>query len=176
MNILLGITGSVAAVLTHKLVWNLKQNHKVKIVVTDTVQNFIDLSPHQEVYNDRSEWDQFNEVGDPILHIELRKWADLFLIAPCTMNTLAKITNGLCDNLLTNTVRAWDSSKPFFIAPACNTHMWDHPITTNQINFAQEDLGIQVIPPTSKTLACGDTGIGAMADIDTILSFINMVK
>jgi phosphopantothenoylcysteine decarboxylase len=91
------------------------------------------------------------------------------------MNTLAKISNGLCDNLLTNTARAWDYSKPFFIGPAANTHMWDSPITKNQLKIVQ-DLGIRVIPPISKTLACGDTGVGAMADINTILSYIDGVK
>lgn len=168
MNILLGVTGSVAAVLTLKLFDALKANHEVKIVITDTVRNFASLDYYKEVYSDRSEWEQFNKIGDPILHIELRKWADLFLIAPCTMNTLAKITNGLCDNLLTNTARAWDYSKPFFIAPAANTYMWDSPITSKQLITAQ-DLGIKIIQPINKTLACGDTGVGAMADIKTII-------
>lgn len=170
MNILLGVTGSVAAVLTPKLVDTLSKNeHVVTVVMTNTATKFI--KENVKHYNDDDEWGIFDEIGDPILHIELRKWADLFLIAPCTMNTLGKIANGLCDNLLTNIARAWDYSKPFYIAPAANTFMWDSKITNNQLKI-MEDLGIRVIPPISKTLACGDTGVGAMSNIDTILKYV----
>lgn len=88
------------------------------------------------------------------------------------MNTLAKISNGLCDNLLTNVVRAWDYTKPLYIAPACNTFMWNSLITKKQIKIMVE-MGAIIIPPVSKTLACGDTGVGAMADIDQIVRIID---
>lgn len=167
MNVLLGVTGSVAAVLTPKLVDILSKNgHIVTVVMTNTAPKF--LKEKIPYYKDEDEWSTFNEIGDPILHIELRKWADVFLIAPCTMNTMAKIANGLCDNLLTNIARAWDYSKPFCIAPACNTFMWDNITTAQQIEIIK-GLSIDVIPPISKTLACGDTGVGAMADIKTIV-------
>lgn len=170
MRLLLGVTGSVAAVLASKLINKLTDaDHEVKVVVTKNVHKFVSIKG--EVYEDHDEWTSFEKIGDPILHIELRKWADVFLVAPCSMHTLAKITNGLCDNLLTNTARAWDFSKPFFIAPAGNTCMWNSPITKVQLQFA-ESLGINIIPPVSKTLACGDTGIGAMANIDTIIDIL----
>jgi phosphopantothenoylcysteine decarboxylase len=170
MNILLGVTGSVAAVLTPKLVQKLTEGgHIVTVVMTDTAPKF--LKEKIPYYKDEDEWGMFNEIGDPILHIKLRKWADILLIAPCTMNTLGKIANGLCDNLLTNIARAWDYSKPFFIGPAANTYMWDSPITKTQLKIVEE-LGIRVIPPISKTLACGDTGVGAMADIKTIIEYL----
>lgn len=105
--------------------------------------------------------------GDPVLHIELRKWADICLIAPLSANTLAKIANGLADNLLTSTLRAWDFSKPICAAPAMNTYMWNHPVTLPQINLL-ETWGYTVIYPISKKLVCGDTGVGAMADIDSL--------
>lgn len=172
MNILLGVTGSVAAVLTPKLVSSFTElGHNVIVVMTSSARKF--LCEPQMIsfthYADKDEWDSFKEIGDPILHIELRKWADVLLVAPCTMNTLGKIANGLCDNLLTNIVRAWDGSKRFFIAPAANTHMWSHPITQQQIIVLQEELGVNVIMPVEKTLACGDTGVGAMADVKTIV-------
>jgi phosphopantothenoylcysteine decarboxylase len=171
MNILLGVTGSVAAILTPKLVQKLtERGHIVTVVMTDTAPKF--LKEKIPYYKDEDEWAEFKEIGDPILHIELRKWADLLLIAPCTMNTLGKIANGLCDNLLTNIARAWDYSKPFCIGPAANTFMWNSQITKKQLKII-EDLRVRVIPPISKTLACGDTGVGAMADIDTIIKYIN---
>jgi phosphopantothenoylcysteine decarboxylase len=172
-NILLGVTGSVAAVLTPKLITELEEIGNVRTVFTKTTFNFINQDQiARKIYDDWLEWNSFSKVGDPILHIELRKWADILVIAPCTMNTLAKITNGLCDNLLTNIVRAWDYSKPFLLVPACNTHMYKNTITRRQIQFIQ-DMGVLVVSPVEKTLACGDTGIGAMADISDI---INAVK
>lgn len=173
MNVLLGVTGSVAAILTPKLVEALtSQGHIVTVVMTKHATKFI--KENVKHYNDDDEWGVFDEIGDPILHIELRKWADVLLVAPCTMNTLGKIANGLCDNLLTNIVRAWDGSKRFFIAPAANTHMWSHPITQQQLIVLQEELGVNVIMPVEKTLACGDTGVGAMADIKTIVDRITV--
>ena len=66
-------------------------------------------------------------------HIEQRAWADLFLIAPLSANTLSKLATGACDNLLTCVARAWDFDKPILVAPAMNTHMWTHPVTSGQL-------------------------------------------
>lgn len=63
-------------------------------------------------------------MGDPVLHIELRRWADVLVLAPLSANTMAKVAHGLCDNLLTSVVRAWDYAKPMIVAPAMNTYMW----------------------------------------------------
>lgn len=171
MNILLGVTGSVAAVLTDKLVAELEKLGEVKVIFTDSVYHFNDGHSIKNLYTDKDEWESFKKVGDPILHIELRKWADVFLIAPCTANTMSKLANGLCDNLLTNVAMAWDYKKRFVIAPACNTHMWDNLITKRNISVLT-GLGVRIISPVEKTLACGDTGIGAMADVKTIASNI----
>ena len=173
MRILLGITGSVAAVLAPKLIDLIANKYEVRVIVTDKVQKFVSIET--EVYKDEDEWVSFEKISDPIIHIELRRWADAFLIAPCTMNTLAKISNGLCDNLLTNTARAWDFSKPFVIAPAANTFMWESHITKKQIELFK-GLGGLVIPPVYKTLACGDTGIGAMAPIEKILHLVEALE
>ena len=171
MNILLGVTGSVAAVLTPKLIDKLsKFGHNVTTVMTNTAPKF--LTEKIVYYKDEDEWSKFNKIGDPIIHIELRKWADVFLIAPCTVNTIGKLANGLCDNLLTNIAMAWDYSKPFYIAPACNTFMWDNRIVQDNLVYI-ENYGIKIIPPIKKTLACGDTGIGAMANINHIVTVIN---
>lgn len=64
---------------------------------------------------DEEEWHQWQKKGDPVLHIELRKWADLLVVAPLSANTLAKLAQGLCDNCLTSVVRAWDWSKPLLV-------------------------------------------------------------
>lgn len=109
--------------------------------------------------------------GDPVLHIDLVKWADIFIIAPLDANTLGKISSGMCDNLLTCVARAWDLDKPLIFCPAMNTKMFLHPITRKQIDELKE-FGYIEIRAISKTLMCGDTGLGAMAEYTTIVEII----
>ncbi|XP_067390822.1 phosphopantothenoylcysteine decarboxylase isoform X4 [Emydura macquarii macquarii] len=94
---------------------------------------------------------------DPVLHIDLRRWADLMLVAPLDANTLAKIANGICDNLLTCVIRAWDMTKPLLFCPAMNTAMWEHPITAQQVEQLK-GFGYLEIPCVTKKLVCGDEG------------------
>jgi phosphopantothenoylcysteine synthetase/decarboxylase len=108
------------------------------------------------------------------LHIDFANWADGLLIAPCSANTIAKIASGFCDNLLTSIVRAWDfenKSKKIFVAPACNTKMWKHPLMWEHM-LRLEEWEIRVIDPVSKKLACGEVGVGAMEDIDKIYNIV----
>ncbi|RYY36761.1 hypothetical protein EON62_01540 [archaeon] len=95
------------------------------------------------------------------------------VIAPLSANTLAKVAAGLCDNLLTCVLRAWDfdGGKPILVAPAMNTHMWTHPFTAKHLAVLQE-LGMHVIPPIAKRLACGDVGHGAMAPVEDIVEAV----
>src|SRR5687767_11250221 len=140
-NILLGVTGSVAAVKTPELVAALRaRRHAVKVVATDSALYFFDpasLDPTRVLRNpdvvivDEDEWPgradgQRYRRGDVVMHVELRRWADLFLVAPLDANTLAKFATGLCDNCLTCVWRAWDPTRPVVLAPAMNTFMWEH--------------------------------------------------
>ncbi|XP_014858010.1 phosphopantothenoylcysteine decarboxylase isoform X2 [Poecilia latipinna] len=142
VRVLVGVTGSVAAL-------------KLPVLVSELLQ----LSG---LWTDRS---------DPVLHIELRRWADLLIIAPLDANTLGKIASGICDNLLTCVVRAWDTSRPLLFCPAMNTAMWMHPITAQQVSRLKE-FGYVEIPCISKKLVCGDEGKGAMAEVSTIVSAV----
>ena len=107
-------------------------------------------------------------------HVELRKWADVCVIAPCTANTLAKLANGISDNLLTSICRAWDFKKPIIVAPSMNTFMYLHPITVQHIGVLQS-WGYTIVPPIEKELACGDVGVGAMAEIDSIVKAVRQL-
>lgn len=174
MNILLGVTGSVAATLTPTLIKELSKLGNIKIVATKKAEYFFSLDDIK-TYTDEDEW-HWEQKGDDILHIELRKWADIFIIAPLSANTLAKLSLGLCDNLLTSVFRAWNHALPVFIAPAMNTYMWNNYPTQHQINILQKNLhNLHIIPPVEKTLACGDTGVGAMAKIEDIINQINLI-
>mmetsp|Transcript_4445 Transcript_4445/g.11676 ORF Transcript_4445/g.11676 Transcript_4445/m.11676 type:complete len:200 (-) Transcript_4445:1293-1892(-) len=139
------------------------------------------------------EWKQWNMMGDPVLHIDLRDWADLLLIAPLSAHTLAKLSQGLCDDTLSCVVRAWDfghgsttrrrPGKPLLLAPAMNTAMWDHPLTWQQLHAIQGFWntehdgrnGVGVITPMTKKLACGEVGQGALASVDTIIQQVRSV-
>ncbi|KAI1280603.1 Phosphopantothenoylcysteine decarboxylase [Halotydeus destructor] len=93
------------------------------------------------------------------------------VIAPLDANTMAKLTVGMCDNLLTCVVRAWDLKKPLLFCPAMNTHMWNHPVTDKNI-CSLKSLGYIEVPVVAKKLACGDTGFGAMAEVTSIVAAI----
>ena len=171
-NILLGVSGSVAAIKTKELYDLLVVSYNVKIITTKSGMNFVrNLNGIDEmtIHQDDEDWKSLKSKGDKVLHIELRKWADGMIIAPLSANTLAKIANGLCDNLLTCIVRAWDFKKPLLLAPAMNTYMWKNPLTKKQLEICV-DLGFTIVPPISKKLACGDVGDGAMAEPSQITS------
>jgi phosphopantothenoylcysteine decarboxylase len=175
MNILLGVTGSVAAKLTPKLQKALfDSGFNFKTVYTEAAKHFTknNLSQINEFY-DEHEW-QYYEDNNQVLHIDLVKWADVLVVAPCTANTLSKIANGLCDNLLTCCVRAWGVKKHLVIAPAMNTQMFTHPVMREHAQTVV-GRGAVWIPPQTKELFCGDTGIGAMAEIDDIIKKLKQI-
>jgi phosphopantothenoylcysteine decarboxylase len=193
-NILLGATGSVAAIKVPELFARLTQaGHQIKVVATHAALYFFDPAEIAgPCYRDEDEWPgKRYQRDDPVLHIELRRWADLFLIAPLDANTMAKLACGLADNCLTCVWRAWDPARPVVLAPAMNTFMWEHPLTYRHLRQLADDAGaplypfesdverlmewsnlhcktLYVVPPVSKKLACGDVGVGAMADLDAI--------
>jgi phosphopantothenoylcysteine decarboxylase len=131
------------------------------------------LKESVELLWDKDEWDLWRKRGDPVLHIDLRNWADILLVAPLDANTLAKVANGLCDNLLTCVVRAWDlHNKPVVICPAMNTQMWNHPLTGKHLTICQRDFGFHIVQPVEKVLICGEVGMGAMAPVEEIVTTV----
>ena len=178
MNVLHGLTGSIATVLVDKIEQAYQEKDTpVSFVSTKSANIFCkekQIHPSQKlivpgrIHDDLCEWDWYKKERR-VLHIDLVKWADVLVIAPCSANTMAKLANGICDNLLTCIARAWDFDKRVIIAPAMNTKMWTHPITQEHITKLKS-WGIEIIDPVEKTLYCGDTGIGAMANIDEIIN------
>ena len=174
--VLLAASGSVAAIKFESLCRVFSEWAEVRAVATKSSLHFIERSslPSDVIlYTDDDEWSTWTKIGDEVLHIELRKWADIMVIAPLSANTLAKIAGGLCDNLLTCIVRAWDYKKPIFAAPAMNTFMWNNPFTARHIETINQ-LGISLVPPTTKRLACGDYGNGAMAEPSQIHTTVRL--
>nr|XP_006126325.1 phosphopantothenoylcysteine decarboxylase isoform X1 [Pelodiscus sinensis]XP_006126326.1 phosphopantothenoylcysteine decarboxylase isoform X1 [Pelodiscus sinensis]XP_014430602.1 phosphopantothenoylcysteine decarboxylase isoform X1 [Pelodiscus sinensis]XP_025042014.1 phosphopantothenoylcysteine decarboxylase isoform X1 [Pelodiscus sinensis] len=176
-HVLVGVTGSVAALKLPILVSKLLEipGLEVHVVTTERAKHF--YNPQEipvTLYSDTDEWQLWKGRTDPVLHIDLRRWADLMLVAPLDANTLAKIANGICDNLLTCVIRAWDLTKPLLFCPAMNTAMWEHPITAQQVEQLR-GFGYVEIPCVVKKLVCGDEGRGAMAEVWTIVEKVKAI-
>ncbi|VDD94984.1 unnamed protein product, partial [Enterobius vermicularis] len=179
-HLLIGVTGSVATIKLVELIEQLQKTSPpnklvIHVMATAAAKHFIDYeSLQQPVYDDSDEWSMWKKRGDPVLHIELRKWADALLLAPLDANSMAKIANGMCDNLLTSVVRAWDPRKPVYFAPAMNTAMWENVLTYQHRKTLKELLRFKEIPPIEKVLICGDSGYGAMASVHMIASIVSI--
>jgi len=175
--VLFVVCGSVASIKTEEIILGLQKFAEVKVVTTNYAQHFYDIQKVQTlgatIYTDEDEYRIWTTRGDPVLHIALSYWADLLLIAPLSANTLAKIANGLSDNLATCIIRAWDFKhyrKPILLCPAMNTKMWEHPFTAMQLKVLSSDpFNMVVIDPLSQKLECGDIGMGAMEKPPQIL-------
>jgi phosphopantothenoylcysteine decarboxylase len=187
MRILWACTGSVATVKVPEAVLALLAlGHEVRVVTTryghrmlmEGAAETYDAGRFRafrgakvEVLTDEDEWPKGYKVGrDPVLHIELRKWADVLVVAPLSANTLAKLAHGLCDNLLTCVARAWDAQKPVVLAPAMNTLMYENAQTARHLGMLPRYC--EVVAPVVKTLACNDTGVGAMAAVSDLVEVV----
>ncbi|MFS9340948.1 phosphopantothenoylcysteine decarboxylase [Streptococcus australis] len=172
-NILLAVTGSVSAYKAADLTSQLtKLGHQVKILMTPAATAFITPLTLQ-VLSKQAVLVEVMTEDDPkqIQHIDLGKEADLFLVAPASANTIAKLAIGLADNMVTSTALALPQGTKKILAPAMNTKMLEHPATQRNLKLLQ-DYGYQIIQPRHATLACGDQGSGALASIETILTTI----
>ena len=179
MNILLGVTGSVAATLTPKMIAALNEIGNVRVLTTKWGEYFFNSDDVDvPLLRDDDEWYRdgrhkvWNKKGDPVVHIDLRKWAGMLVIAPLTANTLGKFANGICDNLLTSVLTAWDWTRPVVVAPAMNSMMWENPITLRNMKVLN-NMGVTVVDPQTKMLVCNETGVGAMANIKDIAAAVN---
>lgn len=167
--IILGITGSIAAYKSILLVRLLvKEGADVKIVITPAAKDFVSPLVLSTLSKNKVLVDLFDE-NSWANHVELGRWADLMLIAPLSCNTLAKLANGLCDNLLAAVYLS--AACPVMVAPAMDEDMWKHTSTRNNIDKIKS-FGNIVIPVETGELASGLTGEGRMAEPEIVIEKI----
>jgi len=178
MKILLGISGSIAAYKMYDLARELvKERHEVKVILTKGALNFIQPDTFRylgvtEVYSHQDDFKyKLLDANQNVLHIQLSKWSDKIIIAPLSANTLARLSLGITDDLLSSVVLA-SPNKPILLFPAMNTEMWNNSRTGEHLKRMQSITNVSIFMPTHGQLACGDVGVGKMPDIKAIKNCI----
>ena len=164
--IILAVSGSISAYKSADLTSKLKKKgYDIHVIMTESAQSFITPLTLQALSKNPVHSDVMEEkLAERINHIDLAKKTDLFIVAPASANTIAKLAHGMA--------LALPSTTPKLIAPAMNTKMYENPLTKKNLKILQE-VGYQENLPKSGLLACGDTGRGALADISVIIESID---
>ena len=173
MNIVLGVTGSIAAYKAADIISRLKKlGHEVDVILTESGSRIITPITLQTLSKNKVYMDMFEEITPKeVKHISLAEKADLMLIAPATANIIGKIANGIADDFLSTVVMAAANTTPVYIAPAMNTNMYENPIVQANIEKLRS-YGYRFVEPKESLLACGTVGTGALADVDDIIKVI----
>lgn len=170
-NIVIGVTGGIAAYKSADIVSRLKKlGANVYVIMTESSTKFVNALTFQSLSQNYVVSDMFEDPKTwDVEHIALAKRADLFLIAPASANIIGKISNGIADDMLTTTVMATEA--PVFFAVAMNTKMYENPILQSNLQKLRS-YGYHIIDPASGRLACGDVGAGKMEDTEIIVGKI----
>lgn len=170
-NIILGVTGGIAAYKCVDLVSRLrKQGANVHVILTKGAQNFVTETAMREISGNpvvTSMWQEIQQYD--VEHIALAQLADVVLVAPATANVIAKCACGMADDMLTTTLLA--TKAPVFFAPAMNTNMYENSITQQNLHTLQE-RGCHVIEPAAGHLACGTSGVGRMPEPQELVEIL----
>ncbi len=162
MKLLIGVTGGIAAYKACELVsLALKRGHEVRVMMTARATQFVGPLTFAGLTAQRVLTNDSEAAMD---HIQWAKWAEVVCVAPLTANTLGKLAQGLCDDVLSTTLLALPADTPVVLGPAMNTEMWKHPAVQRNLAQVIADGRATVVDPVSKRLACGDIGPGGLAD------------
>ncbi len=165
-NILVGITGSIAAYKAAELVSKLiSAGASVKVIMTKASKSFITETTLECISKNKVLVDE-SEYDESFLHLDISKWADIILIAPCTANSLNKITKGIGDDLLSTTCLAFN--EKIYLAPAMNPNMWNNKVLQGNLECLSKNK-FQIIGPDYGDHACGDVGYGRMSSPQSIV-------
>ncbi len=167
MNLLLCVTGGIAAYKACELCsLAIKAGHAVRVVMTRAAARFISPLTFEGLTDHRVMVDTFS---DAMAHIRWAKWADVAVVAPLTANTLSKLAVGLAAAALPTVLRALPVGRPVVLGPAMNTEMWNNPVIQRNLRWLADLERYILVPPTVKRLACGDRGVGGLAEPRALL-------
>lgn len=169
--LLLGVSGGIAVYKAVELTsWLRKRGWEVRVVMTENATRFVTPLTFQTMSRHPVHVDPFETGAAGVEHIDLARGCDLVAVVPATANTMAKLANGIADDLLSTTLLA--TRAPVLVAPAMNTAMWEHPATRANLATLQA-RGVQVVmPQASGELACGEEGAGKLAEVEVIAAAI----
>ena len=179
LKITLGVSGGIACYKSAELVRLFtERSHAVQVLMTDNAQKFISPLTFAALTGKKVITSLFSEASgqatldSAIEHIGVAQQTDVLVVAPATANVLARFANGLADDFLTTTYLAYNG--PVVVAPAMNTVMWDHPATQKNIAILRE-RGVRIVEPGSGSLACGMTGPGRLAELESIVAAVEEI-
>lgn len=174
--ITLAVTGSISAYKAADITSQLgKLGHEVTVLMTTAATQFITPLTLQVLSKNLVHLDiMMEENPASVKHIDIAKQTDIFLVAPASANTLAKLAHGLADNMVTATALALAPDVPKLVAPAMNTKMYQNPLTQDNLDRLRR-YGYEEIIPREALLACGDVGRGALAEVADIVAAIQWV-
>ena len=170
-NVLLCVSGGIAVYKAVALVSKMSQaGFNVKVIMTASAQKFVTPLSFQVMSKNDVSYDTFDEKDSNVIaHIDLADWADLVIVAPATANVIAKMAQGMADDMVTTTLLA--TTAPVWVAPAMNVHMYEHPAVLRNIAQLHED-GIRFIEPSEGFLACGYVGKGRLEEPEKITAIV----
>lgn len=165
-NILIGVCGGIATYKTCELARLLVKNgFCVKVMMTEAAAKFVTPIVFQNLSRNAVYVDMFYlNKEENIPHISLAEWADVCVIAPLSANTLSKVANGICDNLLTTVICAMPAKTKIILAPAMNENMWKNPVLQKNVSTLKKLKNYVVLNPQKGELACGIYGEGRMPE------------
>lgn len=171
-HILIGVTGSIAAYKACDLVSQLSKQDDldIDVIMTKSACEFVNPLSFEALIKKKVYLDLFDSKDGEVNHIALAKKADLMVMVPASANSIAKVVHGIADDMLSSTWLA--GTCPKIICPAMNTHMYENPVTQNNLKTARQ-LGMVLVDPASGHLACGDSGKGKLAPVAEILEEIH---
>lgn len=170
-NLIIAVTGSISAYKALDLVSQLvkTKQYNLEIIMTKAACEFVQPLSFESLIHKKVHVDPFHSSTGEVMHIKLATWADYIVMVPASANSIAKVTYGLCDNMLTDTWLA--ATCPKMICPAMNTHMYTSDVTQYNIHTLK-NRGVYIVEPATGHLACGTEGKGKLADVKDILEAI----
>jgi len=168
MQLLVCVTGGIAAYKACEICsLAIKAGHSVRVAMTNNAKRFVGPLTFEGLTGHAVMTESFS---DAMAHIHWAKWADVVLVAPLTANSLSKLALGFADDAVSTLTLAVPVTTPIIVAPAMNTHMWDNPVVQRNLKWLVDLERFTVIEPVNKRLACGDHGVGALAQPEALLT------